>query len=1370
MRKNFLFRSLTLAFLACVGFSAPRIHGMCGTTVNWHNLSDTGCDGSTNNGITANVIDQNIDVIGVNALVGGIHVEALTCDILITITNGDAIITGSGNRCDLALSDFPRLYLFADAGRTITFSLANSLLFSGTADGLTQLDLLITASGTGEIFFNINGGESVSFSRQNEGSGGTTFAIGMTSDTDPATPIVSFVQTTFNILLNSDVIVGPASLITFVGDDAAAVGALAWLPRNDNLRLLIQNGGAFNVAGHPLDLDLANPLISDIDLTALIGASATFLIDAAVDAASLSIINSNTGCPSNLLIDPFCQGFTPPPFAGFVITGPVGVLTITDQSYLTYIGTATNVCCTFTLLDECGEPQPFERLRNGSALIVDAPDDDPASAATFNLLGSSAIYFISGVSNCGTVLPDFTVNTSILNSCAGNIVLDVEGPLNVVGSSPDETGLEILSLVVAPTGCPVTVDSTLSDANFPARTFARQPNGDYVTYNLGAFLVNNRMNFSNTSLIHTDTIHKVYEHFNLGNPNLFSEPTYVGGDSYTFFCHSGRPRPTMAFYNSKFRVHTNVASTGVDFLFTNTTTDLGNTSSLIFYNNGRCIDDGYGRNMILGTSICFENCITTTGLDSHLNVFQESAQDAGTDINLWIITGQNTSCITEGIPSQAAIASQNAVQTIYLNNASNFSIGTNGAEGIAADGSTFPLTIPANVLLDGANLSFETRGGTLAYPASSGTTGEGGIFVDALGSLLLLNNRIASFGAMVTKSRGGIVDLPSNQVYFAPRIGITEWQPDMADPAQRIIVPFGTSVSDFTLDWGAVIQTYCCSDLITSTSCFIPYDVEELPAPCASPVVTQNNLFNLPTVQGEVDQLQILRSRIGDLVHLNVDGGFIRELVFLQGYNSAEAPTGFIVLQNAGLVGLGSAHKDVDSLEASIVLGVNGVILVANGNGNVELNEDVIINNVCHILSGTAFGQDGVSQVLQISSTTPKELRIKSTGILDLSDFTTPFQILEIAGQVKLVCEPGARIALGGGTLRFAGQAQWFIEPAFNSQIPVGVDVTSYDDLRAKLSGNGLINMTQDSSFFVGNGAFFGVETYLTCSNVTNINWIVNEQASIQIGSEEMPGGAFQIGDTVVSTTAEPRSVSFSLLLEGQGALFELNRQGFFGLASGIVDKQVPNVANDWSIGCLSNVDTVSLLNNQGTMILNQIASGIELEASLFAIGSEGIYTFSFNRQTAVILGGGNLVKVNCTQLEDGSIVPTSVVPTVTNFAGISDDGFLETNIISGKLLLIDRAKGPQPFGVSAQVLFNYLLTNEHDVQRTPRANVATDQLNIVSSGFVNDAIIRRDVISNIRSTAGVVVNPTHSLQIGAVNINLDVSGAIINTYEIIGS
>ena len=87
-----------------------------------------------------------------------------------------------------------------------------------------------------------------------------------------------------------------------------------------------------------------------------------------------------------------------------------------------------------------------------------------------------------------------------------------------------------------------------------------------------------------------------------------------------------------------------------------------------------------------------------------------------------------------------------------MNNESNFSIGTDGNIGVDSYGNTFDLTVTANVIINGSCYTFGTLGGDIALPQESGVTGQGGIFVDKLGTLSLINNRIAGFGAMVTKS------------------------------------------------------------------------------------------------------------------------------------------------------------------------------------------------------------------------------------------------------------------------------------------------------------------------------------------------------------------------------------------------------------------------------------------------------------------------------------------------------------------------------------------------------------------------------------------------------------------------------------------
>ena len=83
----------------------------------------------------------------------------------------------------------------------------------------------------------------------------------------------------------------------------------------------------------------------------------------------------------------------------------------------------------------------------------------------------------------------------------------------------------------------------------------------------------------------------------------------------------------------------------------------------------------------------------------------------------------------------------------------------------------------------------------------------------------------------------------------------------------------------------------------------------------------------------------------------------------------------------------------------------------------------------------------------------------------------------------------------------------------------------------------------------------------------------LTDEATIQIGNSALPGGVFQIGDTTFDPT---RSVSFQLLLAGAGATFNIDRQGFFGVGVGMIDKSRP-VPNDWLVSCLSNITTLTV-------------------------------------------------------------------------------------------------------------------------------------------------------------------------------------------------
>ncbi|MGE0206425.1 MAG: hypothetical protein AB7R69_01100 [Candidatus Babeliales bacterium] len=1428
---------LVFFFLSLV----QTVYGV-GGTVYWHNLSDG--PGGTSPGVTQNVIDCDIDVIGVNALVDGIHVEARTQDIVITITNGDAVITGSGNRADLVPTNSARLYLFVNPGFSITFQLTSDLLFRGTTDHGHTLDLMVTVSGGGRVEFCIEGDNNVAFSAQG-GSGGTKVFVAMQDNVTPKLRFKRLSPTMGNINNNIEVQVGMNSCISYIAETpvstgmANETGCIAFNGTNQGTGctiLRIQDCSCFVIRGNWLEGATLNDdfLLDDINLAVPAGFQAQFVVEnSAPDTlhSSLQVINQNSKCP-NLLIDPFCDNAFTGTQYGFIL-GANAILQVNDLSYLDYIGASTNMLPVVTTplsnlqpdivdLIECGQatgPQDFIKERNCSAFFVDGDPNPNAQQAQISLLGTSAIYFRSAVDCEGNFVPSFTIDPGKETPGAGNIVFDVEGSLLVQGQQGQNSALNVLSLQVTKTGCPLFVELT-DNPIFPQRTFARDADGEYLQYNKAAFLINNYMHIEYTSLLHTDAIHAVYQNNNLGISSLNTEPTYIGGETWKLCLPVGRPRPAISFNDSIFRVQTGVGITGVDLCVPNDPNN-GNTSIFRFYNNGRAIDNAYGRVMILGTNIgAYSACGRLIDNAAHLDIFQKTAQQTITDQALLLEVGFNNTCITQGIVGD--ISGQCAVHEIYLNNATNISIGTDGDVGTATTGQQFDLITTPSLCVAGEFFSFNSAGGAWGLPGASGTTGEGGIFVDRNGTIK--SPCRASFSAMVTRSRNGIIDLPKNQVFFTNRVGITVWKPNLTASSQRVLVPSGVCLSDFTMDWGALEKDY------TTTNSFVPYELKCTPNPCDCPAVTAANLRALPIIEGEVNQFQVRRTRIGDQMHLQVtNGGIIDELTFLIGCNPAEAAVGFLVVEGEARVGIGSSQRNKDSNCANVVLGVNGLSICANGNAVIELNEDIIINNVCHILAGTSFGVTS-TDTLTIFSEDTKELRVKSTGLLDLSQFNTPSKVLQFAGKAKLVFEPGSKLVLGGGVLIFTDETQLAFERVLNEDLLLGSEPVDLDPIRVKIVGRGNILMEEDSVCQILENQFVGIETDVICDNITSITWRLSEQATVEIGSQGRPGGALQVGNTLCQNGA---SIDLTIILDGLGTLWEINRQGFMGLGVGVANK-VSQVPNQWLVNCLENVFTVSIDIRSGTFNHSQILTGDDIRASLLAVGPAQQYTLAFNPISAVILGGGNLVQItNCTNavcnqrlkeldaqkvqpnIQDAvlkaqeliaqaeammeqakammqkatitrgvskiknlkearrirktsksmkeeayritrNVIIPSIQPVVQDVAGVIDPN-LQVSILSGRMLLIDTAKGAQPSSVSSQTYFDYLSTLPFDSQNSPRANIFRQEFTLSTVGYIVGSTIRRELIQTIRGVGGFnVADHDHSLRIGAIGINID--------------
>jgi len=1350
MRQSLLKQGLSILAFASI-FAWSKMYGL---TTWYDNLN-----------INTNVINDNLDIRGVNRITGRVYVEATTTDVLITVTQNDSIVTSS-----------LQLHLFAAAGHTITMSLTHDLLFSGS-----QSDFLITYSGQGLLQAYIEGGHALRFTSL-PGSEGTQFYIIETSSTPTRVKFGRFPFNSFPLSeanLNAYVQVGPDSAFSFVAPTAVStglateVGLVTFDPTNNPFAtgrfvLQIENNASFVIDGH-LITNLINPSLSDINVTVAAGFKSSMdVINSGTqfgDWSGLMVVNNNEVL-TQLKIDPFCEDNFTQIRHGFVL-GAGGVFETTNLTYLDYVVTVTNVSpspiITATVLNyPCTRfVEDIVKDRNPAAFIVDGDLEAFAGHARIQMDGNSALYFRSGVDCNGdstitsaTSLASqnllFTVTANEDLKDQGSIVFDVEGLVDIVGDVGGQTALNILSLQVNPFGGSVYIEG--NDVVFPLRTFAKDANGAYVQYGSAAFMFNNRANFINTALQHTDQNHAVYEN----NIVAQSSPTYIGGESRTLGCSSNSKQNVMVFYNSLFLVHTDVATTGVDFLVANTGTP--NLSTFVFYSNGYCIDNGTGRNLVLGTDVgaLAENLANIINRDSHLDVMQDSAGPAVAQI-LTLTVAPNNAKINPNITSN--ITGQRSLNTIFLANGSNISIGTNGTVGTDINGNTFALTTFPTLQISGDYFSFASQGGSINQPQLSMTTGQGGIFVDTNGVILASPNVRIAFGAMVTKSRNGSVILPKNQIAYGPNIGLAQWQLNLTDPSQIEIVSSGQDLTAYTLDWKNLTKDYC----VTAPFANIPYELPNVPPAGAAPAVTNANLTGLPIIRGVVDQLQIKNSRLGDQAQLILDGsqggGLVRELLFVPGTASAITPTGFIVLQNNAILGLGTAARNVSSLSASVQLGINGVTLVANGNGTVRLNDNVIIDNLAHILTGTNFGVTEPQQ-LEITSVVPVELRVKSDGgILDLTQFSNPNQTLLFSGQVTLVLEPGAKVLLGGGNLTFAGQSSLFFEPYTNQDIPVGILPSATDDFRAKFIGVGLVNVIEKANVFVPLGAYAGVETDpVTGIRTTSQMWQFADSGSMYIGTADGFGGSFQVGNT---TSFEGHIVTFSLQIVGVGSVVEINSQGLLGLAAGVVDKG-SDIPSNWRVGQLFNVNSINLNVPEGTLTHQQIYPSSSLNASLLAIG-QTTYNFSLDQINGLILGGGNLAVIPAT--------PAFVNPFVLGTNGLQVNGVL-AGILASSSTLLDislNTTGGNPTLVNrtATQLYERISMNPYESQNAKTAAIFKSSLGQETAAYINGTTINRPVVTQVRS--GTVRGAVdRALAIGAVGLALDNSNPPAPAYSLL--
>ncbi|HRN78083.1 MAG TPA: hypothetical protein PLU71_02505 [Candidatus Dependentiae bacterium] len=1292
------------------------------------------------------------------------------CEVFIQATTTDVNVTMNGPIVIRPGDQQAQITILGSSGRKVIFFVDNDLRFEGSKD-VAQDKLLIYIEPQGSDFtveFRIKGGNTVSFTSDVD-SGPTE--VWLELDDTPGGTLAFLRDTTESVGeqdLNVGITVGKNSVLSYIDNEAfpdpdGGFGRIQFNPSNATNRagrmvLTVEDSGAVIISPRTfIEVSCGGGIYENIlvDRTILGAGLATFEVVNTAGQAGLQIINENATFPA-LLVDPFCNEFTrtdtvnyngtfPGVQWGFIL-GANGQMNIGDDAFVDYIGTQTDMCPTVTAIPNqdadcdsacdcdcsCGVGvDGLLKARNGSALIIDGSNFPNALPAAMNFGINSGLYLRSGV-NCLGFVEDYEgipfAIDPLSESCgAGLVVFDIEGQLNVTGSNSGSqlrSKIEILSLMVNPFGGPLFWNGT--QTIFPIRTFATDTNGELIQYNKAAMLVNNRLNLANMALDHTDQIHNVYE-----NNSVQSEPTYIGGETFTLKTDVARPK--IAFNNSYFLVHTNVGVTGVDLLVPNShasfdpdTDCIDNESHFTFFYNGKRVDSGTGRFMILGTqpgSFACNGC-SIISRDAHLDVIQDtncSNSDADTlDHLLLLDVSANNTLVNNQINPAENINGQYSIQTIFLGFASNISIGTQ-ANSTGFDFDTLP-----QLSISGNYFSLDTQGGLAGRPEYSGVTGEGGIFVDLNGTIDITNGYQASIGAMVTKSLNGIVNLPKNQVLFEPGIGISNWNLN----SDSIIIPAGQCLSDYTLYWIAVVKDY---------DIFCPYLVDNVNS-CTCPAVTQENVNGMPVIAGTVQQLQIKDSRLGDPANIKiVSGGIVEELVFLLSNKSAVAPTAVVIVEDDGVVGLGSAHRNVDSLCASFVLGVNGVTIIANGDGKVVLNEDMIINNVCSILRGPDFNTGADEGILHITSDRTHNIYVTSTGTLDLRSFQSGDRV-QIEGNVQVILESGARVLMDGVELVFADEACMLTQKydLIFSAFEDATSLASTDDFRVSLIGTGTISLTDCSCFFVQEDSFVGVETLFefngtdTCEiPTTDLTISVGDSAQFIIGTDcEEEAGAFQVGNT---EDHDGHAVRFNLTMAGSDAIFRIRKGGFFGLATGIVQKNAGSVPNSWEIDTTFNVESVTINVLAGLFAHDRIYSGDDVEAALMAIGDDSNTVFSFLYGSAdteqefralneAVHGGGNIVRIT-------PGVPVNPVVLDTD----NTSGRVRTGILASRPLLADT---PEAVSVSGDDLFSAIKTLDMQAvnRSTDKANFAIgvqafrDGHTGIRTGYIlGDIIVRFD-------------------------------------------
>ncbi|QQR48791.1 hypothetical protein IPF37_04490 [bacterium] len=433
---------------------------------------------------------------------------------------------------------------------------------------------------------------------------------------------------------------------------------------------------------------------------------------------------------------------------------------------------------------------------------------------------------------------------------------------------------------------------------------------------------------------------------------------------------------------------------------------------------------------------------------------------------------------------------------------------------------------------------------------------------------------------------------------------------------------------------------------------------------------------------------------------------------------------GILFLENGGRIGLGTreinSHSGGNSWK---ILGKDHVQIVPLGDGIIDLNADLVIEDRQALIASTQFSSV-VSNRLTFYSDLPREIRVIAGGELDLSSFGQSENLQQIAfgGQVRLIMEPGSIIRfpsnpVGGVVLYFNDQSQLIFEGPFEPQTEVrcyaNSDAAQAD--RIKIVGIGQIWGNKDAQIMVNNNALVGVQND-DVSLFTDIIISMNRQSNFNIGTPEVSGGAFEVGNPSSVLGGE---INFTLSTIGENAGMFVGRGGFFGLAAGVINRPgnlngdavqsqnpvldidgfalldeddlpvfTPDTTHAWQVQGLFEVNNITIDLQAGFIDHARIYDGSHREASLMAFGPIAFnWQVNVNGQNYVaVRGGGNVMFV-----PDAGVVRRV---NVWDYAGLlpNDEHY---SLFASAPLMIDRddIAGTASFATAGRSLF----TNSQD-------------------------------------------------------------------------